>query len=302
MILKTIDFTVTADAVTPNTPQFAGHSGDNCAVLLRFAVPFDDCRYRLEIVDGCGEYDTTALLDVLDGTVSYEIPSSWTTAGVATVRLVAVEEGADGTETVRFHFAPAYLAFNDREDGEPRLEHLRPAWQEALDEAQLFLKAVEQKLHNGDLKGEKGDKGDTGDVSVIDELELIIDGGSADGEIEFLTADHVVEQGTDGIWTYRKWESGLAECFGVLNTSVASTQAWGSTHYYGKLEGVSFPASFFVDVPAVLVSVSDENGNFFVTNRSTTAEEVGELFAVTVVAVENETAIRLNLEAKGRWK
>ena len=302
MIFHTIDFTVTADAVIPDTPQFAGHSGDDHAVLLRFAVPFEDCRYRLEIVDGCGEYDTTALLDVVDGTVSCEVPSAWTAAGVATVRLVAVADAEDGTGTVRFHFPPAYLAFNDCEDGAPLLEHLRPAWQEALDEAQLFLKAVEQKLQNGDLKGEKGDKGDTGDVSVIDELELIIDGGSADGEIEFLTADHVVEQGTDGIWTYRKWESGLAECWGVLNSTVTSTQSWGSTHYYGKLEGVSFPASFFVGVPAVLVSVSDENGNFFVTNRNTTAKEVGELFAVTVVAVENEIAIRLSLEAKGRWK
>lgn len=32
--------------------------------------------------------------------------------------------------------------------------------------------------------------------------------------------DYIVEQGTDGIWTYRKWNSGLLECWGF--TSVAS--------------------------------------------------------------------------------
>lgn len=32
--------------------------------------------------------------------------------------------------------------------------------------------------------------------------------------------DYVVEQGTSGIWTYRKWNSGVAECWGM--TSVAS--------------------------------------------------------------------------------
>lgn len=26
--------------------------------------------------------------------------------------------------------------------------------------------------------------------------------------------DYIVEQGTSGIWTYRKWESGIAECWG----------------------------------------------------------------------------------------
>ncbi len=302
MAFYTIDFTVTAAGVSPDTPQFAGHTGDHRAAVVRFSVPFEGYRYRLELTDGSGAYDVTGLLEARGGTVSCEVPSAWTAPGVATLRLVAIEQGEDGTETVRFHSAPAYLRFEDREEGEPLGESARPAWQETLDEAQLFLKAVEQKLQNGELNGEKGDKGDTGDVSVIDDLELVIDGGSAGGEIEFLTADHVVEQGTDGIWMYRKWESGLAECWGVLNTRVTPSHSWGDTHYYGKLEGVLFPASFFVGVPAVLVSVSDENGNFFVTNRSTTATEVGELFAVTVVAVENETAVRLSLEAKGRWK
>lgn len=116
------------------------------------------------------------------------------------------------------------------------------------------------------------------------------------------TADYIIEQGTNGIWTYRKWASGLAECWGVLNTSVTPTYSWGSTHYYGKLEDISFPASLFTDVPVVLLSVSDENGNFYITNRGTTTEKVGEIFAVTVVQIENESAIRLSLGAKGRWK
>ncbi len=168
MAFHTIDFTVTATAVTPDIPQFAGHMGDHRAVLLRFLVPFVDCRYRLEIVDGSGGYDTTALLDAADGVVSYEVPCAWTAAGVATVRLVAVEEGADGAEIVRFHSAPAYLTFADREDGEPLTDALRPAWQVTLDEAQLFLQFVEQKLKNGELKGDKGDKGDDGNVLFAD--------------------------------------------------------------------------------------------------------------------------------------
>lgn len=162
MSFYTIDFTVAAQGVTPDTPQAAGHTGDHKAAVVRFAVPFEGYRYRIEIADGGGGYDITDLLTAQAGVVSYAIPSAWTTAGVATLRLIAIEQDEDGTEAVRFHAAPAYLRFEDREDGETLGEHLRPAWQETLDEAQFFLNTVEQKLENGELDGEKGDKGDAG--------------------------------------------------------------------------------------------------------------------------------------------
>lgn len=31
--------------------------------------------------------------------------------------------------------------------------------------------------------------------------------------LEALKVDYIVEQGTDGGWTYRKWNSGIAECW-----------------------------------------------------------------------------------------
>lgn len=37
------------------------------------------------------------------------------------------------------------------------------------------------------------------------------------------TADYIVEQGTSGIWTYRKWNSGIAECWGRISISGLTT-------------------------------------------------------------------------------
>jgi hypothetical protein len=34
-----------------------------------------------------------------------------------------------------------------------------------------------------------------------------------------ILSDFVVEQGTNGIWTYRKWNSGIAECWGNVSTT-----------------------------------------------------------------------------------
>ena len=43
--------------------------------------------------------------------------------------------------------------------------------------------------------------------------------------------DYIVEEGTSGIWTYRKWNSGIAECWGIrsnINESISTT--WGNLY------------------------------------------------------------------------
>ncbi len=41
--------------------------------------------------------------------------------------------------------------------------------------------------------------------------------------IKNLSVDYIAEEGTSGIWTYRKWSSGIAECWGLHDTTAAST-------------------------------------------------------------------------------
>lgn len=40
--------------------------------------------------------------------------------------------------------------------------------------------------------------------------------------------DYIVEQGTDGIWTYRKWSSGIAECWGRADNKTVPS-GWSSS-------------------------------------------------------------------------
>ena len=60
--------------------------------------------------------------------------------------------------------------------------------------------------------------------------------------------DYVVAQGTDGIWTYRKWNSGVAECWGVnkRNTSLAS-----NSH---ATIGTSLPTLFVNELPIAIAN------------------------------------------------
>ena len=67
--------------------------------------------------------------------------------------------------------------------------------------------------------------------------------------------DYIVEQGTSGDWIYRKWNSGIAECFGYISLGSISVSAVGNV-YRGNTS-VPLPA-IFNDIPS---NVHITNGN-----------------------------------------
>lgn len=66
---------------------------------------------------------------------------------------------------------------------------------------------------------------------------------------ETAMVDFVVESGTSGIWTYRKWNSGLAECWGSHNVSSLSCNiSWGALYETESITIESYPFKF-KDIP-----------------------------------------------------
>lgn len=62
-------------------------------------------------------------------------------------------------------------------------------------------------------------------------------------------ADYIVEQGAANGWVYRKWNSGLAECWGSASVEATITTAWGGLFSADGLQSrdpfnVSFPFAF----------------------------------------------------------
>lgn len=85
--------------------------------------------------------------------------------------------------------------------------------------------------------------------------------------------DYIVEQGTDGVWKYRKWYSGTAECWRIAELSVSSWGSWGSWSYSVQNLNIDFPTGLFIDVPIIEVT------------------KTGGVDAVPVVASVNATRI-----------
>ena len=71
-----------------------------------------------------------------------------------------------------------------------------------------------------------------------------------------IVSDFVIEQGKSGAWTYRKWNSGIAECWGWHDLSNVSLTAWNSSYYYTWTNGVQFPSGLFNATPSLNITCS----------------------------------------------
>ena len=68
-----------------------------------------------------------------------------------------------------------------------------------------------------------------------------------------LIADYVVEQGTSGIWTYRKWNSGIAELWGTYTGTSVTPTAWGNIYASDTIPRIDYPFAF-TSAPQVQVT------------------------------------------------
>lgn len=115
-----------------------------------------------------------------------------------------------------------------------------------------------------------------------------------------LGVDWIVEQGTSGIWTYRKWNSGIAECWTSawqIDTAGSVSSLMGG--YYGKV---------IADLPFTFVTVGNISGNgctgtglgwvYCGVDSTNNATQVN----IYVCGNQNSTAIKYRCHVTGTWK
>lgn len=82
--------------------------------------------------------------------------------------------------------------------------------------------------------------------------------------------DYVIDQGMTGVWTWRKWASGIAEMWAVfgVDTLAMTAQTWGDL-YTASWMGMAINKSSrqypfaFVDQPAVTATPIADGANFW---------------------------------------
>lgn len=109
--------------------------------------------------------------------------------------------------------------------------------------------------------------------------------------------DYIVEQGTSGIWTYRKWSSGVAECWGSYTTTGGSGTE-GSLHWRGT--STAYPSGLFIATPIAEATVQ---GNWIggILNSDAHSNNSFAGYLWTAVDCSSRDFI-INIRATGRWK
>ena len=115
--------------------------------------------------------------------------------------------------------------------------------------------------------------------------------------------DYVIESGFEDGWYYRKWYSGLAECWGDFSHSFSLTDSVNGLYFANAETYETFPVGLFVDLktcfiapqPGYAAITGIELGGGISTNRT---------MSYWPYRVENSlsTSAWISVEARGLWK
>lgn len=114
-------------------------------------------------------------------------------------------------------------------------------------------------------------------------------------------ADYVVEQGTSDIWTYRKWNSGIAECWGYWTTTSTFPNAYNGAYESANSLKKNLPSGLFTEVAPLFSGVALTSNGAWIENPRAYTTEVS---TYVLNVVKQTSAINVSIYAKvtGKWK
>ena len=115
--------------------------------------------------------------------------------------------------------------------------------------------------------------------------------------------DYIVEQGISGIWTYRKWNSGIAECWGTTSEiTVTGCESWGSIYIAdGVIPEQTYPFNF-IEIPKCTITPKLISYNFWIYPfKKGTVSNTGK-YSIARGTDASNFAIQADLYVIGKWK
>ncbi|WP_225748974.1 phage tail protein [Paraeggerthella sp. Marseille-Q4926] len=114
-------------------------------------------------------------------------------------------------------------------------------------------------------------------------------------------ADFVVAQGTSGIWRWRKWASGFAECWGATSTPTSTNMQWGGMTYDGTMRGGHALPFALTNLVHADVVIEDPGGGAFWPGVHTVFGDKAPKFFVLSVGNYSRT-VYLHYYVTGTWR
>lgn len=126
--------------------------------------------------------------------------------------------------------------------------------------------------------------------SAVDALDSAVDA----------IADYIVEQGTSGAWTYRKWNSGIAECWGHFGTTTTSNGAWTINFPSELFKSGTYPCVTQTAWYGELTDPDRDARSFYLTDGSSATQAIS--YFRTYNGSTYSGKIAMQVHAIGIWK
>ena len=127
---------------------------------------------------------------------------------------------------------------------------------------------------------------------------------SGSGWTEWVKTPIIVDEGTSGIWTYRKWSNGKAEVFGKIPiSSLAVSTALGNWYRSAVVSGSSYRYPLtFASIPVINTDYTTSNGTggmmWLTTQGTTTAPP--DFYIIRPTSSSGVTG-SVNVRVEGTW-
>ena len=110
------------------------------------------------------------------------------------------------------------------------------------------------------------------------------------------SVDYIVEQGTNGIWTYRKWNSGLYDAWYIGTINLLAGTAWLNGAYFHMASSTLTPPSFSIAVTDLVGACNSGTLNMYAGHN----ENYQTYWVNGSSGTMDSVAVRLDMH--GRWK
>lgn len=138
-------------------------------------------------------------------------------------------------------------------------------------------------------------------VPVSIKGDLTITGGITTGGNALPT---LIDHGTSGEWTYRKWSDGVSECWGLFTVSTSITTAWGSL-YVGdtNMSSIYYPYELFIEKPVETVTLQSYLDRAWLFAESVNTSSASAIYNVCSPSlITGESDYYFSFYVRGRWK
>lgn len=137
-------------------------------------------------------------------------------------------------------------------------------------------------------------------------LDLVLDCENLKAYLQnSAAADYIVEQGTSNGWTYRKWNSGIAECWRDLSVSTACSTAVGGWYRTAALSVGAYPFTF-TEAPNLQMTFETFAGTSGLvwsagTSSSSPQTQPANIYIIRMTSASSLTG-KVHYYAVGKWK